>query len=56
MSTAKPAARKWPAAPAPAPATGPETGSARPQDPEVGGRFERLPDGSLRPLDAPPES
>ena len=29
-------------APAPAPAV--------PQDPQVGGRFERLPDGSLRPL------
>lgn len=31
-------------APAPAPAP------AAPQDPQVGGRFERLPDGSLRPL------
>lgn len=33
------------AAPGPAPA---------PADPQVGGRFERLPDGSLRPLDESP--
>jgi hypothetical protein len=25
-----------------------------PADPQVGGRFERLPDGSLRPLDESP--
>jgi hypothetical protein len=36
-------------APAPAPAP------AAPQDPQTGGRFERLPDGSLRPLPDHPD-
>lgn len=37
------------AKPTPAPAA-----QAAPQDPQVGGRFQRLPDGTLRPIQAAP--
>lgn len=33
----------------------PASAKPLPLDPQVGGRFERLPDGSLRSLDTPPE-
>lgn len=43
-ATVAPATKPQPAVPSPA---------AAPSNPQVGGRFERLPDGSLRPLDEP---
>lgn len=43
--------------PKPTPAVAPPAQTSAPAaaqpDPQVGGRFERLPDGSLRPLDEP---
>jgi len=35
----------------PTPATAPTQQQQQPQDPRVGGRFQRMPDGSLLPLD-----